>query len=90
MMNEARIKELKNIANDVRIGIVDATRKTENHSFSGNKCTKCGYRFNTDYATNPYLEMINIAHGKYKFCPECGRPLNEYIIDERGKSFKKE
>ena len=25
------------------IGIVDATRKTENHSFSGNKCTKCGY-----------------------------------------------
>ena len=25
-----------------------------------------------------------------KFCPECGRPLNEYIIDERGKSFKKE
>ncbi len=25
------------------IGIVDATRKTESHSFSGNKCTKCGY-----------------------------------------------
>ena len=24
-MNEARIKELKNIANDVRIGIIDAT-----------------------------------------------------------------
>ena len=24
-MNEARIKELKNIANDVRIGIIDST-----------------------------------------------------------------
>ena len=24
-----------------------------------------------------------------KFCPECGRPLNEYVIDERGTSFHK-
>ena len=24
-----------------------------------------------------------------KFCPECGRPLNEYKIDERGTSFKR-
>lgn len=22
-----------------------------------------------------------------KFCPECGRPLNEYEVDERGTSF---
>ena len=24
-----------------------------------------------------------------KYCPECGRELNEYEIDERGTSFKK-
>lgn len=24
-----------------------------------------------------------------KFCPECGRPLTEYQIDERGTSYKK-
>lgn len=24
-----------------------------------------------------------------KFCPECGRPLDEYLIDERGTSFKR-
>lgn len=24
-----------------------------------------------------------------KFCPECGRSFDEYIIDERGSSFKK-
>jgi hypothetical protein len=24
-----------------------------------------------------------------KFCPECGRPLDEYIIDERGTAYKR-
>lgn len=24
-----------------------------------------------------------------KFCPECGRPLDEYEIDERGTSYKR-
>jgi len=29
--------------------------------------------------------------GEYfpKFCPECGRNLDEYIIDERGTSYKR-
>lgn len=51
------------------------------------ECTKCGYRFNTDYATNPYLEMINIAHGKYKFCPECGDKYEGCQVD--GIDFNK-
>lgn len=31
------------------------------------------------------------AAGYYypKFCPECGRKLDEYVIDERGTSFRK-
>ena len=24
-----------------------------------------------------------------KFCPECGRELNEYIVDERGVNYKR-
>lgn len=36
------------------------------------ECTECGYRFETDYADNPYTEMVAIANGKYNFCPNCG------------------
>ena len=39
---------------------------------SSPECTHCYYRFNTDYAKNPYYEMVEIAQGKYKFCPNCG------------------
>lgn len=40
------------------------------------------------------LEWLNgVGHtvAKYypKFCPECGRRLDEYIIDDRGMSFKR-
>jgi hypothetical protein len=28
-----------------------------------------------------------IGHYYPKYCPECGRELNEYKIDERGRSF---
>ena len=52
-MNEARIKELKNIANDVRIGIIDAT-----HS------AKCGHPGGSlsiaDILTYLYFEKMNI------------------------------
>lgn len=36
------------------------------------ECTNCNYRFETDYAENPYREMCSIAKGKYAFCPVCG------------------
>ena len=52
-MNEARIKELKNIANDVRIGIIDATH-----------AAKCGHPGGSlsiaDILTYLYFEKMNI------------------------------
>lgn len=39
---------------------------------SAPECTNCGHRFNTKTAKSPYEEMVAIANGKYKFCPECG------------------
>lgn len=36
------------------------------------ECTNCKYRFATDYADNPYEEMVRIATGKYDYCPKCG------------------
>ncbi len=52
-MNEARIKELKNIANDVRIGIVDATH-----------AAKCGHPGGSlsiaDILTYLYFEKMNV------------------------------
>ena len=39
---------------------------------SSPECTNCGYRFETDYAENPYKEMCKIAFGKNRFCPMCG------------------
>ena len=30
-----------------------------------------------------------IGHYFPKFCPECGRPLNEYKIDERGTKYER-
>lgn len=36
------------------------------------QCTNCNFRFNTEYAKNPYIETIKIAHGKYNYCPNCG------------------
>lgn len=43
--------------------------------------TKGGYRGHDGWVTV----------GRYypKFCPECGRKLDEYIVDERGASFKR-
>lgn len=32
---------------------------------------------------------VPIAKYYPKFCPECGRELNEYFVDARGSSFKK-
>ena len=52
-MNEARIKELKNIANDVRIGIIDSTH-----------AAKCGHPGGSlsiaDILTYLYFEKMNI------------------------------
>ena len=52
-MNEARIRELKNIANDVRIGIIDATH-----------AAKCGHPGGSlsiaDILTYLYFEKMNI------------------------------
>ena len=45
------------------------------------ECTKCGHRFNTDYAINPYREMVEIAHGKYKFCPNCGDEYKGCLVE---------
>ncbi len=39
---------------------------------SSPECTNCNHRFNTDYASNPYREMCEIAKGKYNYCPKCG------------------
>lgn len=51
------------------------------------ECTNCHHRFNTDYASNPYREMVAIAHGKYKFCPECGAPYTGCQVE--GVDFEK-
>lgn len=48
---------------------------------SAPECTKCGYRFDTSYATNPYHEMLKIAHGKYKFCPHCGDKYEGILVE---------
>lgn len=40
---------------------------------------KNGYRGNDGYVT------VSIYYPKY--CPECGRKLDEYIIDERGTNY---
>lgn len=40
----------------------------------------CELRDNRWYTVSKYYP---------KFCPECGRKLDEYIIETRGKSFKK-
>ncbi len=38
------------------------------------------------YKGNPGWATIGVYYPK--FCPECGRPLNEYRIDRRGTSYE--
>ena len=52
-MNEARIKELKNIANDVRIGIIDATHAAKSGHPGGSLSI-------ADILTYLYFEKMNI------------------------------
>lgn len=52
-MNEARIKELKNIANDIRIGIIDATHAAKSGHPGGSLSI-------TDIMTYLYFEKMNI------------------------------
>ena len=54
---------------------------------SSPECTQCGHRFETDYADNPYREMVDIANGKYKFCPNCGSPYTGCQVE--GVDFDK-
>ena len=48
---------------------------------SAPECTNCGHRFNTEYAENPYHEMLEIAYGKYKFCPHCGDKYEGMLVE---------
>ena len=48
---------------------------------SAPECTTCGYRFDTSYAVNPYHEMLEIAYGKYKFCPHCGDKYEGMLVE---------
>ena len=52
-MNEARIRELKNIANDIRIGIIDATHAAKSGHPGGSLSI-------TDIMTYLYFEKMNI------------------------------
>lgn len=45
------------------------------------QCTNCNHIFKTDKAKNPYHEMLEIAHGKYKFCPSCGEKYEGMLVD---------
>ena len=47
------------------------------------ECTACGKRFKIAN----YHEMVDIARGKYKFCPECGDRITNIQVE--GVDFKK-
>ena len=59
----------------MKMNIVDINGK------SSCQCTNCNYRFNTEYAKNPYMETVRIAHGKYKYCPNCGDKYEGCLIE---------
>ena len=65
----------------MKMNIVDINGK------SSCQCTNCNFRFNTEYAKNPYMETVRIAHGKYKYCPNCGDKYEGCLIE--GKNANK-
>ena len=65
----------------MKMNLVDINGK------SSCQCTNCNFRFNTDYAKNPYMETVRIAHGKYKYCPNCGEKYEGCQIE--GVDFNK-
>jgi hypothetical protein len=52
---------------------------------------------NSGYGEATNLEVCEWFNGRWhtvakyypKYCPECGRKLDEYVIGERGRSFEK-
>ena len=78
-----------NDSSSITIGDHASKHQMYFNSGNGKPCNieVCEWKEN-GYRGQPGWATVGIYYPK--FCPECGRPLTEYKIDECGKSFQKE